>query len=472
MPDFLTYPRNIKGMYVTYSSVFDIFKIGIGPSSSHTMGPMVAANRFASKLAEMGVSNPTIAVTLFGSLAHTGRGHASDNAVIWGLCGLTPEAFDKELADGVLRSVIETRKGHNPDFGQFEFDLSDGILFDKDTKPKLHPNTLSLQARDADGSIWLHQTYVSIGGGAVLTEDDLSESRNGTSPIKTQNVPFGFRTATQMLEMANQNQMSISDMMFANERTFRSSMDIHIQLDSIYEEMMACISRGLTTEGTLPGGLNVKRRAFKLFQAAQQNPTAPFSAHDRLIAYAVAVNEENAMGAKVVTAPTNGAAGIVPAVLKFWLDDTTPEEHGKKQDFLLTAAAVGAIIKRNASISGADLGCQAEIGSASAMAAAGYTAVLGGTPEQIENAAEIALEHHLGLVCDPVMGLVQIPCIERNGVGAIKAITAARLSLSGDGGHIVSFDTAVETMRNIGNDMHERYKETSLGGLALFVTAC
>lgn len=455
-----------------YTSVFDIFKIGIGPSSSHTMGPMIAANRFAAELAKRNVRNPGIRITLLGSLAFTGRGHASDKAAVWGLCGLTPEGFDHAVAETVWHDISSGGRGVHPEIGAFGIDLGTGIVFDTVTRPRWHPNTLTFEAFGEDGALVLSRSYVSIGGGTVVAEEDEPDSRDDGVSGGRDDVPFAFENGKQLLDICAASGISISDVMFENETSLRRNRDIAEGLDRICEEMLACISRGVSKTGILPGGLQVRSRAQALFRALETNPVAAFNAQDRLLAYALAVNEENARGARVVTAPTNGAAGIVPAVLRFWLDEAPSDRHPLARDYLLTAAAIGAIIKRNASVSGADLGCQAEVGSAAAMAAAGYAAVCGGTPRQVENAAEIALEHHLGLACDPVMGLVQVPCIERNGLGAIKAVAAAHLALKGDGDHIVPLDACIEAMRNIGNDMHERYKETSQGGLALFVTGC
>ncbi|WP_428698255.1 L-serine ammonia-lyase [Stappia sp.] len=458
---------------MTYTSVFDIFKIGIGPSSSHTMGPMIAANRFAAELAEKEVvCNPKFRITLLGSLAYTGRGHASDKAAVWGLCGLSPESFDHAAAEKVWRDISDSGRGVHPAVGPFEIDLRSGVVFDTIVKPRWHPNTLTFEAFREDGSLALSRSYVSIGGGSVVAEEDGPDFRDDGASGERNDVPFAFQNGKQLLDICAASGISISEVMLENETSLRGNRDIAEGLDLICEEMLSSISRGALQTGVLPGGLQVRSRAQALFRALEVNPSAPFHAQDRLLAYALAVNEENARGARVVTAPTNGAAGVVPAVLRYWLDEAPSDQHPLRRSYLLTAAAIGAIIKRNASVSGADLGCQAEVGSAAAMAAAGYAAVCGGTPRQVENAAEIALEHHLGLACDPVMGLVQVPCIERNGLGAIKAVAAARLALSGDGDHVVPLDACIEAMRNIGNDMHERYKETSQGGLALFVTGC
>ncbi len=455
-----------------YISVFDIFKIGIGPSSSHTMGPMIAANRFAAELAKRDVRDPVIRITLLGSLAFTGRGHASDKAAVWGLCGLTPEDFDQAVAEGIWRDLSSGGRGVHPQVGAFGIDPATGVVFDTVTRPRWHPNTLTFEATARDGTAVLSRSYVSIGGGSVVAEEEGPDLREGPGPDARCDVPLPFANSAELLNICADLGVGISDVMYRNERALHRDRDVPGGLDRIRDEMMDCISRGAAGAGILPGGLRVRSRAQALFKALEDDAVAPFGAQDRLLAYALAVNEENARGARVVTAPTNGAAGIVPAVLRFWLDEAPPERRSLGRDYLLTAAAIGAIIKRNASVSGADLGCQAEVGSAAAMAAAGYAAVCGGTPRQVENAAEIALEHHLGLACDPVMGLVQVPCIERNGLGAIKAVAAARLALKGDGDHIVPLDACIEAMRNIGNDMHERYKETSQGGLALFVTGC
>jgi L-serine dehydratase len=456
-----------------FLSVFDLFKIGIGPSSSHTMGPMVAAARFLDRLRAAPFAARGLRCSLHGSLAFTGKGHATDRAVILGLAGFTPEAFDQNLAEAALAGVRATLTVSPPGLAPLAFDPGRDLVFDYDRPLPGHPNALILSATDAQGDALLQETYYSIGGGFVLTE---AEFQAGPGATPQADVPFPFATAAQMLDMAAASGLSIAGMKRANERALRSDAEIDHGCDRIWATMAACIDRGLAIEGVLPGGLSVKRRARaihdKLRAESGLNATPPHVINDWMGVYAMAVNEENAAGGQVVTAPTNGAAGVVPAVIRYWLDHVPGSGRAGVRDFLLTAAAIGGLIKHNASISGAECGCQAEVGSAAAMAAAGLAAVLGGTPAQVENAAEIALEHHLGMTCDPVAGLVQVPCIERNGLGAIKAVSAASLALRGDGTHFVPLDACIATMRATGADMHDRYKETSLGGLAVAVPNC
>ena len=456
-----------------FLSVFDLFKIGIGPSSSHTMGPMVAAARFLDRLRGSPFTAHGLRCSLHGSLAFTGRGHATDRAVIFGLAGFTPEAFDATLAEMALADVRDTGTVTPPGLPRLAFDPDRDLVFDYDRPIPGHPNALILSATDAQGDTILQETFYSIGGGFVVTE---AEYAAGSGAAAQAAVPYPFDSAAAMLAMAADSGLSIAGMKRANERAFRSDADIDAGCDRIWATMAACIDRGLAADGTLPGGLKVRRRArdihAKLRAEAGLNVTPPHVINDWMSVYAMAVNEENAAGGQVVTAPTNGAAGVVPAVIRYWLDHVPGSGRAGIRDFLLTAAAIGGLIKHNASISGAECGCQAEVGSAAAMAAAGLAAVLGGTPAQVENAAEIALEHHLGMTCDPVAGLVQVPCIERNGLGAIKAVSAASLALRGDGTHFVPLDACIATMRATGADMHDRYKETSLGGLAVAVPNC
>ncbi len=456
-----------------FLSVFDMFKIGVGPSSSHTMGPMVAAARFLDRLRNSPFNAEGLRASLHGSLAFTGKGHATDRAVILGLAGLVPETFDAEEAEELLVRIRASGRVAPPGLAELRFAPDSDLHFDYDTPLPGHANGMTLMATDRQGDVLLEETYYSIGGGFVLTAEELAAGEDAAPQPK---VPYPFRSAAMMLDMARDSGKSIAQMKRANEATLRSSAEIDEGLWRIWTVMNDCIERGLTGEGVLPGGLGVKRRARGIHQHLQSefglNMTAPHTINDWMSVYAMAVNEENAAGGQVVTAPTNGAAGVVPAVIRYWLDFVPGASERQVGDFLMTAAAVGGIIKTNASISGAECGCQAEVGSASAMAAAGLCAVMGGTPEQVENAAEIALEHHLGMTCDPVRGLVQVPCIERNGLGAIKAVSAASLSLRGDGTHLVPLDAAVETMRQTGRDMSEKYKETSLGGLAVNVPNC
>ncbi len=462
-----------------FLSVFDIFKIGVGPSSSHTMGPMVAAERFLAALRadtdRVPGSGPAarLGARLHGSLAFTGKGHATDRAVILGLAGFAPDTFDAAAAAAALARIEETKQIEVEGLGPLAFDPAQDLVFDYGGPLPGHANGLVLWARDAAGNLHLQETYYSIGGGFVLTARELAAPQAGADADP---VPYPFRSAAEMLAMSATSGLSIAAMKRANETVHRGGTDLDAGLGRIWGVMTDCIDRGLGGGGILPGGLKLRRRAGsiheRLLEERGQNQTAPHTINDWIAVYAIAVNEENAAGAQVVTAPTNGAAGVVPAVARYWLDHVPGASPSRLPDFLLTAAAIGGIIKANASISGAEVGCQGEVGSAAAMAAAGLTAVLGGTPEQVENAAEIALEHHLGMTCDPIAGLVQAPCIERNGLGAIKAVSAASLALRGDGKHLVSLDACIETMRQTGRDMHEKYKETSLGGLAVNVPAC
>ncbi|ARJ69637.1 L-serine ammonia-lyase [Paracoccus contaminans] len=459
-----------------FLSVFDLFKVGIGPSSSHTMGPMVAAARFLDQLRAAPFRAHGLRASLHGSLAFTGKGHASDRAVILGLAGFTPETMDAAAAEAALAGIARTRIITPDGLGPLSFDPERDLVFDYGPPLPGHANGMILMATDAQGDVIARETYYSIGGGFVLTEGELaSRAAEGRSDAAAA-VPYPFATAAEMLAMAAGSGLSIAAMKRANERTRRSEAEIAAGLARIWQVMADCMDRGLAAGGTLPGGLNVRRRAHGIHQSLLaergMNLAPPHVVNDWLSAYAMAVNEENAAGGQVVTAPTNGAAGVVPAVIRYWLDHVPGASAAGVGDFLLTAAAIGGLVKHNASISGAECGCQAEVGSAAAMAAGGLCAVMGGTPAQVENAAEIALEHHLGMTCDPVKGLVQVPCIERNGLGAIKAVSAASLSLRGDGVHLVPLDAAIETMRQTGRDMSEKYKETSLGGLAVNVPNC
>jgi len=465
-----------------FLSVFDLFKIGIGPSSSHTMGPMVAAERFLREVLSgdwprpSGVEVARISVSLHGSLAFTGVGHATDRAVMLGLQGFTPETVDPDKAEQALASIHESRKINPPGHPAYTFDPEADLIFDRKHPLPGHANGMQFNAFDAEGRLLLRRVYYSVGGGFVVSEEELQAQGQSKSEKPQQNVPYPFATARQMLDMAASSGLSIAEMKRANELSTCSSEQLDAGLDRIWHAMKSCIDRGLEQDGELPGGLKVKRRARKLHEKLEEewrnNRPNPLAANDWLSIYAMAVNEENAAGGRVVTAPTNGAAGVIPAVLRYWLRFYPEADESNIRDFLLTAAAVGGLIKHNASISGAEMGCQGEVGSASAMAAGGLAALMGGSPMQVENAAEIALEHHLGMTCDPVAGLVQVPCIERNALGAVKAVTAASLAVKGDGTHFVSLDVAVETMRQTGIDMNERYKETSLGGLAVNVVEC
>ena len=452
-------------------SVFDLFKIGIGPSSSHTVGPMVAARRF---LLEAGPLEQAVGVEahLYGSLALTGVGHATDKAVILGLMGETPQdiapdTVEDKLAeaelDGVLR-LLGTK--------EVPFSARTGLVWHKQSSMPEHPNGMRFVLKLADGSV-IERVYYSVGGGFITAAGESAAARDLTSAVP---AAFPFATMRQLLDHGQRDGLSIPAMLRANERTRMSDDALDAGLDRLWQVMRDCIAHGLVTEGQLPGGLNVKRRAAKLWRQDREQAERgvvnhlPHDAVNQVSLYAMAVNEENAAGGRVVTAPTNGAAGIIPAVLRYYAEDCRPLDPQRGiRDFLLTSAAIGMLCKKNASISGAEVGCQGEVGVACAMAAAGLVAALGGSNEQIENAAEIGIEHHLGMTCDPIGGLVQIPCIERNGMGAIKAITAASLALKGDGTHFVSLDDVIETMRQTGADMQVKYKETSLGGLAIHV---
>jgi len=456
-----------------FLSVFDMFKVGIGPSSSHTIGPMVAAARFLDHLRAQPFEVAGLRASLHGSLAFTGVGHATDRAVILGLAGFVADDYDAERAETELTRIRSEGWVEPAGLSRLSFAPSEHLHFDFGPALPGHANGLILRGVDAQGDVITEITYYSIGGGFVLTDAELAEGRDTDDGPP---VPFPFKSAREMLDMAAESGLTIAAMKRQNELSRRSAPDLDRGIARIWEVMTACIDRGLTGAGELPGGLRVKRRARTIHEALQaergRNLTAPHTINDWMSVYAMAVNEENAAGGQVVTAPTNGAAGVVPATIRYWLDHCPGAAPSKIPDFLLTAAAIGGLVKFNASISGAEAGCQAEVGSAAAMAAAGLCAVLGGTPEQVENAAEIALEHHLGMTCDPVRGLVQVPCIERNGLGAIKAVSAASLALRGDGTHMVPLDAAIETMRQTGADMSEKYKETALGGLAVNVPNC
>ncbi len=458
-----------------FLSVFDMFKVGVGPSSSHTMGPMVAAARFLETLRNSPFRAAGLKASLHGSLAFTGLGHATDRATILGLAGFEPATYDAAKAETVLEAIHATHKISPPGLGEMAFDPKKDLVFDYGPALPGHANGMIIKATDAQGDVILQETYYSIGGGFVLTAAEQAEA-GGSKAKARADVPYPFETADEMMEMASKSGLTIAQMKLANELKYRTKAEIDKGIARLWEVMNHCISRGMEGTGILPGGLKVRRRAKGIHDAllAERglNMTAPHVINDWMSLYAMAVNEENAAGGQVVTAPTNGAAGVLPAVLRYYLDHVPGASTARITDFLLTAAAIGGLCKHNASISGAECGCQAEVGSAAAMAAAGLAAVLGGSVEQVENAAEIALEHHLGMTCDPVRGLVQVPCIERNGLGAIKAVSAASLSLRGDGQHLVSLDVCIETMRQTGKDMHEKYKETSLGGLAVNVPNC
>ncbi|SDG54177.1 L-serine ammonia-lyase [Pelagibacterium luteolum] len=456
-----------------FVSVFDVFKVSVGPSSSHTMGPMLAARRFLDTHGTTITDDGRLQITLYGSLAYTGVGHGTNAAVLAGALGFAPETYDKAEAEAALAALAE-RKTLDVDGKTIALDPEADLIIDRATRLEAHPNGMRFALLDANGSVIAEETYFSIGGGFVKTLEEIEVGDMPATPAD--NVPFPFASAQQMLEMGAAANLSIAEMKRKNECARLDGQAFAERLIGIWDIMDACITRGLGTTGELPGGLKVKRRAKAIFENMSgktgRNDMPLHSAIDWLSAYAMAVNEENAAGGQVVTAPTNGAAGVFPAVIRYYLDHVPGASRDKIPEMLLVGAAIGGLIKYNASISGAEAGCQAEVGSASAMAAAALCSALGGTNAQIENAAEIALEHHLGMTCDPIRGLVQVPCIERNGLGAVKAVAAASLALQGDGSHIVPLDACIETMRQTGRDMDERYKETSLGGLSVAVPDC
>ena len=456
-------------------SVFDLFKPGIGPSSSHTMGPMVAAGRFVRRLIESGLAPKTARVetVLYGSLALTGRGHATDRAVILGLAGFEPATLDPDEGEAALVRVRAEQALPLAGGARFiPYDEARDILWAVAERAPEHPNALTFRAFDAEGEKLAECAYFSIGGGFVRDQEELARNAPDEDGPST---PYPIHSGAELLAKTADAGLSIADLMFANECARQPAETVRARLDAIHEAMDACIERGMREGGVLPGGLEVKRRAHKLratiLARMERQITDPLAAMDWVNLWALAVNEENASGGRVVTAPTNGAAGIIPAVMRYH-DRFHTGTVESRRTFLLTAGAIGALYKQNASISGAEVGCQGEVGVACSMAAAGLAAALGGSNAQIENAAEIGMEHNLGLTCDPIGGLVQIPCIERNAMGAIKAIDAARLDMLGDGQHSVSLDKVIATMKRTGADMSEIYKETSLGGLAVNVVEC
>ncbi|GAB3286812.1 L-serine ammonia-lyase [Kineosporia babensis] len=454
-------------------SVFDLFKVGIGPSSSHTVGPMRAAFLFVSRLDSAGLLERTATVRceLFGSLGATGHGHGSVKAVVLGLAGEQPHLVDPVAADPMVQTVVDEGRLRLAGEHEVAFSVADDVVLHRRRKLDFHANGMVFEAKDDSGQVLERREYYSVGGGFVLDEDEAGRPvlREDRTPVK-----YPFSTADELLALAASTGLRISDIMMANETAWRSEQEIRSDLLHIWLVMRECVANGSHTDGVLPGGLKVRRRAARLRQRLEADRSEPDALHamEWVTLYALAVNEENAAGGRVVTAPTNGAAGIVPAVMHYG-DRFLPDfDDDAVVRFLLAAAAVGLLFKENASISGAEVGCQGEVGSACAMAAAGLAEILGGTPEQVENAAEIGIEHNLGLTCDPVGGLVQIPCIERNAVASVKAITAARMAVRGDGIHHVSLDKAIKTMRETGADMKDKYKETARGGLALNVVEC
>ncbi|NGO70278.1 L-serine ammonia-lyase [Streptomyces boncukensis] len=457
-------------------SVFDLFSVGIGPSSSHTVGPMRAARMFVRRLKNEGVLAHTTAVRaeLFGSLGATGHGHGTPKAVLLGLEGHSPRTVDVGTADDRVAEIRSTGRlrllsAEIGDTHEIAFDEPTQLVLHRRRSLPYHANGMTLFAYDAAGSPLLEKTYYSVGGGFVVDEDAVGEDR-----IKLDDTVLRhpFRTGDELLRLTRDTGLSVSALMLENERAWRTEEEIRAGLLEIWQVMRACVSRGLTQEGILPGGLKVRRRAATSARQLRSDGRPERHAMEWTTLYAMAVNEENAAGGRVVTAPTNGAAGIIPAVLHYAANFVPGTDDESVVRFLLAAGAIGMLFKENASISGAEVGCQGEVGSACSMAAGGLAEILGGSPEQVENAAEIGIEHNLGLTCDPVGGLVQIPCIERNGMAAVKAVTAARMSLRGDGRHHVSLDKAIKTMRETGADMKVKYKETARGGLAVNVIEC
>jgi L-serine dehydratase len=454
-------------------SAFDLFKVGIGPSSSHTVGPMRAAATFVSRLAEEGLLERVAGVRceLFGSLGATGHGHGSVKAVVLGLEGAQPDLVDPVAAgprvDAVRREGELALAGEHP----IAFSVDEDVVLHRRKRLEFHSNGMLFRALDEGGDEVDRREYYSVGGGFVLDEDDAGNPAIVEDPTP---VRYPFRSGEELLARTRETGLRISDVMLANELSWRGEAEVRAGLLHVWSVMQECVERGTRTTGVLPGGLKVRRRAAALRAQLEGHPDEadPLRAMEWVTLYALAVNEENAAGGRVVTAPTNGAAGIVPAVLHYYRDFVDSYSEDGVVRFLLTAAAVGLLFKENASISGAEVGCQGEVGSACSMAAAGLAEVIGGTPEQVENAAEIGIEHNLGLTCDPVGGLVQIPCIERNAVGSVKAITAARMAVRGDGRHHVPLDKAIKTMRETGADMKDKYKETARGGLALNIVEC
>lgn len=453
-------------------SVFDLYSVGIGPSSSHTVGPMRAAKMFADRLTEEGVLDRVsrVRVELFGSLGATGHGHGSPKAVVLGLEGEDPATTDTDLADMRVDRLREEHVLMLCGTHTVGFDLAADLVMHRRRNLPAHPNGMTFAAYDGSGAVLVNKTYYSVGGGFVV-----DEVATGADRVVLDETPveFPFSTADELLGICAKEGLPISDVMLANEQAWRTEGEIRSGLLDLWSAMAACVERGFHREGVLPGGLNVPRRAPDLFgELSDSTSPDPLRVMDWVNLYALSVNEENASGGRIVTAPTNGAAGIIPAVLHYYVRFVPGADEDGIVRFLLTAAAVGILFKTNASISGADVGCQGEVGSACSMAAAGLGEVLGGSPAQVENAAEIGLEHNFGLTCDPVGGLVQIPCIERNAIASVKAINAARLAIRGDGVHKVSLDKAIKTMRDTGADMKAKYKETARGGLAVNVVEC
>ena len=448
-------------------SIFDIFKIGIGPSSSHTVGPMKAAHAFASELAGLGADVSTVAVTLHGSLAYTGKGHGTDSAIILGLAGLQPETIDPDSVDERLNRIHGEKRLDIPGVGTIDFDPQEHLVFDYDEELPRHTNGMRFRALGPGANVVLDDVYYSLGGGFIARGDEPEPTSHSGEPRHY------FDSSQSLLQLCADHDSSIAGLVLENELQWQDRAGIEQSIDAIWRAMEGCIERGLRTEGLLPGAMAVERRAPKLRKRLEARELAsPLDAMEWVNAYAIAVNEENAAGGRVVTSPTNGAAGIIPAVLMYYVRFVPGADADGIRTFLLTAGAIGILYKVNASISGAEMGCQGEVGVACSMAAGGLAAVLGGSIDHVEEAAEIGMEHNLGLTCDPIGGLVQIPCIERNAMGAVKAINAASLAMHGDGTHKVTLDQVIETMRQTGLDMSSSYKETSQGGLAVNVPEC
>ncbi len=452
-------------------SVFDLFSIGIGPSSSHTVGPMRAAALFARRLKNEGLLAHTAAIRaeLYGSLGATGHGHGTPKAVLLGLEGDSPRTVDVETADARVERIRTGGRLNLLGMHEIAFDFDADLILHRRKALPYHANGMTLFAYDAEGAAVLEKTYYSVGGGFVVDEDAVGEDR-----IKLDDtvLKYPFRTGDELLRLARETGLSISALMLENEKAWRSEDEIRQGLLEIWRAMQDCVARGMAREGILPGGLKVRRRAANSARQLRAEGDALARAMEWITLYAMAVNEENAAGGRVVTAPTNGAAGIIPAVLHYYMNFVPGADEEGVVRFLLSAGAIGMLFKENASISGAEVGCQGEVGSACSMAAGAFAEVLGGTPEQVENAAEIGMEHNLGLTCDPVGGLVQIPCIERNGMAAVKAVTAAKMAMRGDGSHKVSLDKVIKTMKETGADMSVKYKETARGGLAVNIIEC
>lgn len=456
-------------------SVFDLFKIGVGPSSSHTVGPMIAANLFVqSLLKQTNLSDiQSLEIELYGSLAATGKGHATDTAILLGLLGHAPSTIDTRLTSEYLAPIFLDNQLNIAGEHVIAFDTERDIHWYDETVLPYHPNAMTIRVSLANGSPY-QQTYYSVGGGFVINEEDATnpDEDNATPTIDV--IPYPFNSAAELLEQCRKHHLSVSELVLANECHYREQAEVFAYLDSIWESMQDCVTRGCQNSGILPGGLDVRRRAQALYVQLCAEKDQPIAQNDKLVAmdwidlYALAVNEENANGGNVVTAPTNGAAGIIPAVMHYYRDFLSNYSLDGARKFLLNATAIGSLIKQNASISGAEVGCQGEVGSACAMAASALAEILGGDPAKCLNAAEIGIEHNLGLTCDPVGGLVQVPCIERNAMGAVKAVNAARLACRGNGQHFVSLDKVIETMKVTGADMLDKYKETSRGGLAVY----